>query len=103
VGEALARLNFEGEVIHWRGPSPYFFVVVPVDDAGALREAARSVSYGWGMTPVEARVRSVPFRTALFLRDGTYYLPLKDAVRAKADISVGNTVAVEIVVRPRSA
>lgn len=94
----LADITFVGEVIHWRGPAPFFFLVVPDEEAAAITAAARSVSYGWGMVPVEAEIREVPFTTALFPRDGTYYLPLKVALRRKAGVELGEMVAVRIVV-----
>ncbi len=98
-GAPLARFVFEAKVIHWRGPSPYFFAPVPLDIAAELRRVARLVTYGWGMLPVEASLGGVPFRTALFPKDETYLLPLKAAVRRKADITAGDTVSVDLVVR----
>lgn len=98
--EPLLDLGFEAEIIHWRGPSPYFFVVVPLPLADLVRETARTVSYGWGMIPVEATIGAIDFTTALFAKDGTYYLPLKDAVRRKADIAAGDEIAIEMRVMP---
>ncbi len=34
------QLEFEGEVIHWRGPSPHYFVAVPEPLCADLRVAA---------------------------------------------------------------
>lgn len=100
--EPLADITFTGAVIHWRGPAPFFYVVVPHDEADAIAEAARAVSYGWGMVPVEAEVAGIPFTTALFPRGGTYYLPLKVAVRRKAGVDLGDELLVRIVVRAAS-
>jgi hypothetical protein len=37
-------VEFTGEVWHWRGPAPFFFVTVP-DDAGAeIRDVATETS-----------------------------------------------------------
>ncbi len=98
-GAPLARFVFEAKVIHWRGPSPYFFAPVPLETAAELRRVARLVTYGWGMLPVEASVGGVAFTTALFPKDETYLLPLKAAVRRKADITVGDTVSIDVAVR----
>ncbi|WP_068873974.1 MULTISPECIES: DUF1905 domain-containing protein [unclassified Phenylobacterium] len=100
--EAFAAIAFEAEVIHWRGPSPYFFAAVPTEQVELVRQAARAASYGWGVVPVDARIGEVAFETSLFPKDGGYLLPLKDAVRRKANITAGDAVAVEMAVRPRN-
>jgi hypothetical protein len=99
--EPPAQFSFEADVIHWRGPSPFFFVPMPSDSAAELRRLARAVSYGWGVIPVQAKIGEVAFKTSLFPKDDTYLLPLKDAVRRSADVTAGDTVAVELSVGPR--
>lgn len=99
--DALAiRFDFAARIITWRGPSPFFFAPIPDDLSPSLRLAARAVSYGWGVIPVEASVGGVAFTTSLFPRDGGYLLPLKDAVRRKAAITAGDEIAVEMRLRP---
>ena len=80
--DAVARFRFDAEIIHWRGPSPFFFAPAPADQVEALRQAARLATYGWGVVPVEAAIGGVTFRTSLFPKDGTYLVPIKDAVRS---------------------
>ena len=92
--EALADIRFEGEVIEWRGPSPFYFVAVPPDQVGEVRYAARIASYGWGVVPVVAQIGDVEFRTSLFPKDEGYLLPLRDAVRKSARISLGDRLAI---------
>nr|QQZ51822.1 DUF1905 domain-containing protein [Phenylobacterium glaciei] len=41
------------------------------------------------MIPVEVQLNGVTFTTAMFAKDGTYYLPLKAAVRKKANVTAG--------------
>lgn len=94
------RYAFDATVIIWRGPSPYFFAPVPAGLAEAVRAGARAASYGWGVVPVEALVGDVAFTTSLFPRDGTYLLPLKDAVRRKANVTAGDVIGVEMAIRP---
>lgn len=99
--EILVEIAFEAPIIHWRGPSPFFFVAVPAEYSGTIREAARSASYGWGVVPVEAGIGASPFRTSLFPKGETYLLPLRVAVRKEADVGLGETVQVEMrVIRP---
>jgi hypothetical protein len=90
------RFVFETTVIHWRGPSPFFYAPVPAELAGEVRAAAKAVSYGWGVVPVAAEVGGVAFTTSLFPKDGTYLVPLKDAVRKKAGVTAGDVVTVEM-------
>jgi hypothetical protein len=97
----LPSFCFTADVVHWHGPSPYFFLILPPDLAGEVRDAARAVTYGWGMIPVEATIGETAFATSLFPKDGTYYLPLRDAVRLDADIAIGDSVTVALTVVPR--
>lgn len=94
----LLELTFEAEVIHWRGPSPFFFAPLPPAQADELERISRVVSYGWGMIPVEASIQGVGFRTSLFPRDGTYLLPIKAAVRKTTGLTAGDRVLVALTV-----
>lgn len=94
----MARFRFEAEVIHWRGPAPFHFARLPADVAAAINLLAKSVSYGWGVIPVEAEIEGTQFRTSLFPKDGGYLLPLKDAVRKQISIPDTNRLAVDLTV-----
>lgn len=96
--DPIADLSFEGEVLHWRGPAPWFFLPLPPDAAETVRRLARAASYGWGVIPVTATVGEVVFTTSLFPRDETYLLPLKAEVRRRAGVTAGDRVAVEMQV-----
>jgi hypothetical protein len=98
--EPLLQFAFDAEVIHWRGPSPYFFAPLPAHEAAEVRRVSRAVTYGWGVIPVEARLSGVDFTTSLFPKDDGYLLPLKDAVRRRADVTAGDTVGVAMIIRP---
>ncbi|MER5520418.1 DUF1905 domain-containing protein [Streptomyces sp. NPDC002763] len=90
---------FRGRVVEWRGPAPYYFVPVPEEESGEIREVAAMASYGWGVIPVRAAVGGVAFETSLFPRDGGYLLPLKNAVRKPQGLGAGDEVSVEMRVR----
>jgi hypothetical protein len=94
-------ISFEATVICWRGPAPWFYAPVPIEHAAALRQASRIASYGWGVIPVAARIGDVTFNTSLFPKDATYLLPLKSAVRRRADITAGDVIQVEMTVQPK--
>ena len=93
------RFRFQADVIYWRGPSPFFFVAVPPREAAEMRHVARAVTYGWGMIPVQARIGEVDFTTSLFPKEETYLLPVKVAVRRKANVTAGDLVFVEMSVQ----
>ena len=97
---ALLELAFEAQVIHWRGPSPFFFAPLPAREADEVRRVSRAVTYGWGVIPVEAEVGAAAFTTSLFPKDDGYLLPLKDVVRREANVTAGDTIAVTMIIRP---
>jgi uncharacterized protein DUF1905 len=86
---------FDGEVIEWRGPAPYYFVAMSDADSAELKEAARHLVY-WGQVPVRAVLGDTEFRTALFPREGRYLVPLKDAVRRAEGVDKGDVVSVRL-------
>ena len=90
-------LSFRGEVIEWRGPSPFHFVPVPADQVARIRDVAATVSYGWGVIPVSAQSGRSEWTTSLFPKAGGYLVPLKDAVRRAEGIDVGDVVEVTLV------
>ena len=91
-------LEVTGDIWHWRGPSPYYFVTVPEDESAQLQAASAEVTYGWGMIPVRVRLGRSTWSTSLFAKDGGYVLPLKDAVRRREDVDDGDTVTVRLSV-----
>jgi hypothetical protein len=97
------ELSFTSRVIEWRGPAPYYYLPLTEEAAEDVHDVRRMATYGWGVIPVVARIRDVEFETSLFPKDGGYLLPLKDAVRKPAGISVDDEVSVEMTVRFQGA
>jgi len=89
-----------GPVIEWRGPAPFWFLAIPLEESQDIKEAARGLEY-WGQVAVEARIGQTDFSTALFPKDGRYLLPLKDAVRRAAQIEPGDVVTAEVTLIQR--
>ena len=87
--------DFEGPVIEWRGPAPFYFLRIPDEESEDIKFAAKGVEY-WGQVPVVVRIDGVEFRTALFPKDGHYLIPLKEAVRKSAGIELDQVLAVEL-------
>ena len=69
--------------------------------ATEIKEFAAAVSYGWGMIPVAGRIGKTSFTTSLWAKNGTYAVPLKDAVRKAEGISLGDLVLVELALKFR--
>jgi hypothetical protein len=96
---SMLRLEFEGEIWYWRGPSPYRFITVPDEACVELRAIAADVTYGWGMIPVTVRILDTTFETSLFPKDGRYVVPIKDVVRKAEGLAEGDVVEVELAIR----
>jgi hypothetical protein len=92
--------EFEGVVVEWRGPAPFYFVAIPPAESADIKLVAKGIEY-WGQVPVTVRIRNTEFSTALFPKDGRYLLPLKDAVRRETGIAVDEVVAVALDVGRR--
>lgn len=90
------ELEFTERVFAWRGPAPYHFVRVPDDDAAVIADVAGAISYGWGMVPVRVSVGATTLSTALWPKDGSYYVPLKDRLRAAEGFGLDDEVTVRL-------
>ena len=89
-------LAFEGPVVYWRGPAPWFFVMVPEAQSAAIESSSSLTSYGWGCIPVEAQIGETAFTTSLFPKDGRYLVPLKAAVRKAEKLDLDDVVDVRL-------
>ena len=72
--------------------------------AAALREEydgdTSGGMYGWGMVPVEVCLGRTRWRTSLFPKEGGYVLPLRDSVRRREHVELGDLVSIELTVSP---
>ena len=91
------EFEFSNEIWEWRGPAPFYFVSVPEDQAEEIRDAAKVLTYGWGMIPVVATIGHIEFKTSMFAKNGTYVLPLKNVVRLPLKLRAGDVVSVSMV------
>lgn len=90
------EIEFTNELIYWRGPAPFHFVVLPPEPCAEIRAVSAKVSYGWGVIPVMARIGRTEFKTSLFPKNGEYLLPVKDAVRRAEQLEIGMRVKARI-------
>ena len=90
----LLKITFTAEVIYWRGPAPFYYLKVPLKFVPEMKKIAPKITFGWGMLPADCESQGVEFYTALFPKDGTYYLPLRKDLREKLKIELGDRVKV---------
>jgi Domain of unknown function (DUF1905) len=90
-------LDFVGDAIEWRGPSPFVFVRGPEDISAEIKAVSNLVTYGWGCIPVKARIGQTDYTTSLFPKDGHYLVPVKVAVQKSEGAKVGDQLHVRLV------
>ncbi len=89
-------LELSGKIWYWKGPSPWFFVTVPVKQCRDLKAASKFVTYGWGMIPVLARIGETEYKTSLFPKDGRYIVPIKASVRKAEQLTEGDKIRLQL-------
>jgi hypothetical protein len=64
------HIEFDGKILFWKGPAPWFFVTVPARQSRDLKAISALVTYGWGVIPVHVRLGKTEWTTSLFPKDG---------------------------------
>ena len=90
------EFSFTGIMIEWRGPSPFYYIVIPEQICEDIKAAAKQLSYGWGVIPVSAVIGKTAFTTSLFPKNGGYLLPVKNAVRIPEKLELDQQVKVKL-------
>lgn len=92
-------IEFNGTILFWKGPAPWFFVAVPELQSRDLKSISNLVTYGWGVIPVHVQIGRTEFETSLFPKDGLYLVPIKASVRKAEKLSEGDEISVRLEVR----
>lgn len=92
----MAEISFSGAIFEWRGPSPYYFIEIPVVQSAQIKERAAQLTYGWGVIPVTGVIGETEFTTSLIPKEGLYLLPIKNVVRFGENLEVGQVVQATI-------
>jgi hypothetical protein len=92
-------IEFDGEIIFWKGPAPWFFVAVPEQQSRDIKAISAVVTYGWGVIPVHVRIGKTEWPTSLFPKDGLYLLPIRADVRKAEGLEKGDKVTVTLEIR----
>ncbi len=93
------NIEFNGKIWFWKGPAPWYFVTVPTPQGHDLKVISASVTYGWGVIPVEVRLGQSVWQTSLFPKDGSYLVPIKASVRTAEQLTEGDTVTIRLKIR----
>lgn len=93
------NIEFNDKIWYWRGPAPWFFVTVPADASGDIKEISNLVTYGWGVIPVYVQIGRTKWQTSLFPKDGRYLVPIKASVRKAEKLEEGDSVTVRLDIR----
>lgn len=91
-------IKFKGKIFHWRGPAPFLFVAVPEKPSRDLKAISSSVTYGWGVIPVQVQIGKTVWKTSLFPKDGRYLVPIRMSVQKSENIGVGDNVTIHMEV-----
>jgi len=88
--------EFESELVEWRGPAPFYFAKTPPQVTEEIEKNAGHLNYGWGCIPVDVTIGNTTFYTALIPREGTYFVPLKAAVRKAESIKLEQIISITL-------
>ena len=93
------NIEFDGKIIFWKGPAPWFFVVIPAKHSRDIKAISNMVTYGWGVIPVHVQIGKTEYTTSLFPKDGRYLVPIKASVRKAENLDKGDKVIVRLEIR----
>jgi hypothetical protein len=92
------HVEFNGIIWFWKGPAPWYFVIVPAEQSRDIKAIARFVTYGWGVIPVQVQIGDTAWQTSLIPKDGRYLVPIKASVRQAEQLAEGDTVTIRLEV-----
>lgn len=92
-------IEYNGEILFWRDPAPWYFVTVPEKQSRDLEDILRFVTYGWGMIPAIARIGETEWKISLVPKNGCYIVPIKASVRKAENLEEDDKVTVQREVR----
>ena len=90
--------QFSGELWKVQGASSWHFVTLPTDIADGIKFAMGGKRPGFGSVRVLARIGGTVWNTSVFpdAASGSYFLPVKAAVRKAEKITPGMCVEVRL-------
>jgi hypothetical protein len=92
------NIEFNGKIWFWKGPAPWYFVTVPAEQSDDIKAISASVTYGWGVIPVQVRIGKTKWTTSLFPKDDRYLVPIKASIRKAEKLEEGDNVTLQLKV-----
>jgi hypothetical protein len=92
------NIEFNGKIWFWKGPAPWYFVTVPAEQSDDIKAISASVTYGWGVIPVQVRIGKTKWTTSLFPKDDRYLVPIKASIRKAEKLEEGDNVTIQLKV-----
>lgn len=89
-------MEFSGKIWFWRGPSPFYFVTVPAEQSRDLKVVSNSITYGWGVLPVQVQIGQTIWTTSLFPKDDLYLVPIRANIRKAEGLDEGDEVTIQL-------
>jgi hypothetical protein len=88
----MPKFEISGTVIEWRGPAPFYFLPTPIEVTEEIELYKRELTYGWGVIPAKVTIGTTTVTTSLIPRNGSFFIPLKDAVRKPNGIGLDDSI-----------
>lgn len=100
MAAADQSFEFEAELWIYEGPAAWHFLTLPAEIAEEIRQVGAGGAKAFGSVKVRARIGETEWDTSIFpdTERGSYLLPVKQKIRDKADLLVGDSVTCLITI-----
>ncbi len=91
--------RFDARLWEYPGHAAWHFVTLPQDHADEIKVIAAPSTRGFGSVRVEAKINETTWKTSIFpdAKSGSYFLPIKKAVRDTCNLSAGDSANITII------
>jgi len=92
--------TFSAELWDWKGKGSWVFVTLPVEMSEDIKHFTRHTARGFRSVKVNVKCGDTTWSTSLFpsKEQGAYIMPIKKAIRAAEDLTIGKSAEFEISV-----
>lgn len=90
------ELTFTSDMVEWRGPAPFYFIPVPLEQSAQIKSIASAITYGWGVLYTHATIEKTTWKTTLMPKDGLYLLPVKNVIRLALELEESKDIQVHL-------
>ena len=90
------EISFTSHMIEWRGPAPYYFISVPLEQSLQIKTFASAITYGWGVVYTHATIGETTWKTTLMPKEGLYLLPIRKVLRLDLKLEENQEIEVQL-------